>query len=52
MLQVRSVTVAHSSPERAVISSGLEVGERVIISPIRNPVQGMALTPIESANVN
>ena len=52
MLQVRSVTVAHSSPERAVISSGLAVGERVITSPIRNPVQGMALTAIEPANVN
>ena len=52
MLRVRSVTVAHSSPERAVISSGLEVGEQVITSPIRNPVQGMALSAVEPANNN
>jgi RND family efflux transporter MFP subunit len=51
-LQVRQVTVAHSSSERAVISTGLEVGERVITSPIRNPVQGMALTAVKPANNN
>ena len=51
-LEVRQVNVVHSSPERAIISSGLEVGESVITSPIRNPVQGMALSAAQPANIN
>ncbi len=47
-LAIRSVDVAHSSPTRAVISRGLQTGERVVISAIRNPVQGMALLAIEN----
>jgi len=48
-LQIRAVNVVHSSPERAVISSGLEAGERVITSPIRNAIQGMALLAVAPA---
>jgi len=48
-LEVRPVTVVHSSPRRAIISSGVAVGEKVITSPIRNPVQGMALADVNSA---
>ena len=42
-LEVRPVTVVHSSPDRAVVASGLTAGEKVITSPIRNPIPGMAL---------
>lgn len=49
-LEIRSVEVAHSSPTQAVISSGLQAGEKVIISPIRNPVQGMTLVDISNAS--
>ncbi len=51
-LEIRTVNVVHSSPQRAVISSGLETGERVITSPIRNAVQGMALSAAEPANTH
>jgi hypothetical protein len=37
------VVVTHSSLTDAVIASGLEVGERVVVSSIRNAIQGMAL---------
>lgn len=42
-LVFRKVDVAHANPERAVISDGLSPGEQVVISAIRNPVQGMAV---------
>jgi len=42
-LEIREVAVTHSSSEEAVIGSGLSQGERVIVSSIRNPIQGMAL---------
>lgn len=51
-LEVRQVNVVHSSPERAIISTGLETDELVITSPIRNAVQGMALRAVEPANKN
>jgi RND family efflux transporter MFP subunit len=46
-LQIREVKVIHSSPDRAVIGSGLQAGERIVTSPVRNPVQGMALLAID-----
>jgi len=49
-LEVRSVSVVHSSPQRAIISGGLTVGEKVITSPIRNPIAGMALTEVNSTD--
>lgn len=49
LLEVRSVRVAHATDEIAYLSSGLREGDRVIVSPIRNPVPGMALTAIQDA---
>ena len=46
-LEVRSVEVTHSSSRRAIIASGLAPAERVVISSIRNPIQGMALEPLQ-----
>jgi len=48
LLQIREVEVAHTSPARAVISAGLVVGEQVITSPVRNPVQGMVLIALNN----
>lgn len=48
ILEVREVTVVHSSPLRAVISDGLAPGEKVIVSPIRNPIKGMALVDVNN----
>ena len=41
-----------ANDEQAVIGSGLEAGERAIVSPIRNPVQGMALIALESGTAS
>jgi RND family efflux transporter MFP subunit len=46
-LEVRSVEVTHSSSRRAIIASGLAPAERVVVSSIRNPIQGMALEPLQ-----
>ncbi len=49
LLEVRNVVVAHATAEVAYLTSGIAEGDRIIISPIRNPVPGMALSPIEDA---
>ena len=49
-LEVRAVEVVHSSAKRAIISTGLSEGEKVIVSPIRNPIQGMALVEAEQSD--
>ena len=45
-LEIRNVNVAHATPKRAVISEGLAPGEKVVVSAIRNPIQGMALAAL------
>jgi RND family efflux transporter MFP subunit len=47
-LEIRTVDVAHSTPQKAVISDGLKPGEKVVTSAIRNPIQGMAITSLNS----
>ncbi len=42
-LSVRNVTVADSSPERVIITSGVEAGERVVTSPLRGAADGMLI---------
>jgi RND family efflux transporter MFP subunit len=49
LLEVRSVRVAHATNEVAYLSGGIDEGDRVIVSPIRNPVPGMALKAIQDA---
>ncbi|MFP6809175.1 MAG: efflux RND transporter periplasmic adaptor subunit [Pseudomonadales bacterium] len=46
-LEVRTVEVTHSTASEAIIASGLLPDERVIISSIRNPIQGMALEALQ-----
>ena len=48
-LEVRDVEVAHSDADRAVISQGLQVDEQVVVSSVRNPVQGMSLHALNEA---
>ncbi|MFT4677425.1 MAG: RND family efflux transporter MFP subunit [Patiriisocius sp.] len=45
-LEIRNVTVVHSTETEAVIGTGVQPHERVIISSIRNPIPGMNLTPL------
>ena len=47
VLSVRQVEVIDSSPERVVIASGVSAGERVIISPVRGAVDGMAVRALD-----
>jgi len=49
LLEIRSVRISHATNEIAYLSSGISEGDRVIISPIRNPVPGMALSAIQEA---
>lgn len=45
-LEIRNVSVIHSSNTDAVIGTGIKPQDRVIISSIRNPIPGMSLTPL------
>ncbi len=49
-LDIRKVQVTHSTSEDAVIASGLNPGDQVVISSIRNPIQGMALEAMHQAS--
>ena len=51
-LQIKAVDVAYANTDYAYIRAGLLEGERVIVSPIRNPVTGMPLTAIETTDAS
>lgn len=46
LLDIRQVGVIHRGTNVAVLSHGVEAGERVVISAIRNPIPGMRLEVI------
>mgnify|MGYP003662697756 CR=1 FL=1 len=45
-LEIRTVTVVHSTDTEAVIGEGVQPNDRVIVSSIRNPIPGMSLTAL------
>lgn len=45
-LDIRDVSVIYQSPSYSVLSAGVEPGENIIVSAIRNPIQGMKLQAI------
>jgi RND family efflux transporter MFP subunit len=45
-LEIRSVNVLSTSEERVLVTSGVRAGDRVVTSPVPNPVEGMAVEPI------
>jgi len=47
-LEIREVIVAHSTATEAIVSSGLAIGERVVVSSIRNAIPGMSLEAMDS----
>lgn len=49
LLDVRQVKVLHRNRETVLLASGIEAGERVIVSAIRNPIRGMRLEAIDDA---
>ncbi len=46
-LEIRRVTVASSSRQRAVLTEGILPGELVITSPVRDPGNGMKIKTVE-----
>ena len=48
-LEIRNVSVVHSTETDAVIGDGIQPNDRVIVSSIRNPIPGMRLTPLTDA---
>ena len=49
LLDIRQADVVHRSRTTALLSAGVEPGEQVIVSAIRNPVRGMRLKKIDGA---
>jgi RND family efflux transporter MFP subunit len=45
-LEIRNVSVVHSTNDEAVIGSGVNPSDRVIVSSIRNPIPGMNLSAL------
>lgn len=46
-LRIRDVEVASSNRQEALLTSGLEVGDIVITSPVRGAADGMTVAPID-----
>ena len=51
LLDIRKAEVAHRNRNIVLLKSGVEPGELVIISAIRNPIRGMRLKAIDSAGI-
>lgn len=46
-LEIRPVSVASSTRERAVLTAGLAAGEMVVTSPVRDAGNGMKISPVD-----
>ncbi len=46
-LRVKTVTVAYSNRDKAILTSGLMPGETVITSPVRGAADGMMVSPVD-----
>jgi hypothetical protein len=51
-LEMRTIEVKYKSPEAVIIQGDVKLGESVVISPIRNPIQGMEVVTMEKVNDN
>jgi RND family efflux transporter MFP subunit len=51
LLDVRQVDVIHRNRDMVMLASGVEAGERVIVSAIRNPVRGMRLQAVDEGTI-
>ena len=51
LLDIRQADVVHRSRSDVLLSAGVEPGEQVIVSAIRNPVRGMRLQTIDGAAI-
>ena len=46
LLEIRTVEVLSTSEEQVLVTSGVDVGDRVVTSPVPNAVDGMAVEPL------
>ena len=51
LLDVRQVDVIHRNRDMVMLASGVEAGEEVIVSAIRNPVRGMRLQAVDDGAI-
>lgn len=51
LLDVRKVEVVHRNRSTVLLSSGVEAGDLIIVSAIRNPIRGMRLQTIDAAGI-
>ena len=51
LLDIRQVDVIHRSRRSALLAAGVEAGEAVIVSAIRNPVRGMRLEAMDRGEI-
>ena len=45
-LSIRDVTILSSGPDGVIIGSGVEAGEKVVVSPVRTAINGMIVKPL------
>ena len=45
-LDIRQAQLIHSSPDSAILAGGVAEGERVVVSPIQTPTDGLRLDPL------
>lgn len=45
-LSIRTAQVIEANAEQVIVASGVEAGERVVISPVRAAAEGMRITPL------
>ena len=50
-LDIRVVDVAHTGRDLAVISSGLQSGEQVVVSPMRDPINGLRVEALDNQGI-
>jgi len=50
-LDIRTVEVISTSEDQVLISAGLDIGEKVAVSTLPNPAQGMLVQPIDKGVV-
>ena len=49
-LDIRTAEVVSIDEDTLLVQAGLQPGERLIVSVVRSPIQGMAVTPYDPDN--
>ena len=51
VMRIATVEVTSSDRQRAIIASGVSVGDQIITSPVRSPADGMKVKPVDDPAV-